>query len=83
MDLSNADHRTRFPVRVRTLTRPAIRPEHGDLLALTGPPVGQKKQRTIPGPRDWASLISLSSSRPGTELYLLSIRFWGSSSPPI
>lgn len=73
----NADHRTRFPVRVRTLIRPAIQPEHGDLLGLAGLPVGQK-QKTIPGPRDWASLIILSSSRPGTELFLLSICFWGS-----
>jgi hypothetical protein len=70
MDLSNADHRTRFPVRLRKLIRPAIQPEHGDLLGLTGLPVGQK-QRTIPGPRDWASLIFLSSSRPGRNYFVI------------
>jgi hypothetical protein len=59
MDLSNADHRTR-----RTLIRPEL--EHGDFLGLTGLPVGQK-QRTIPGPHVWASLI-----------FLLSVCFWGS-----
>jgi hypothetical protein len=51
MDQVDADHRTR-----RTLIRPAIQPEHGDLLGLTGLPVG-RKQRTIQGPRVWASLI--------------------------
>jgi hypothetical protein len=59
MDLSDADHRTRFPIRVRKPIRPAIQPAHGDLLSTPELPVSQKRG-TIPVPCDGGFAADLS-----------------------
>jgi hypothetical protein len=80
IDLSDADQRTRFPA----LIRPAIQPEHGDLLGLTGLPAAQK-QKTISGPRDWTSLICLFvfSSWNGRAIFVVHLLLGAPPSPPI